>query len=252
MGKLAHLHNNKCRFEPIESLLTFKWYKDVISKVCAYPGWLSAWMCSEWSNSHVSACALHSSVQHWQPCWQPFVIGEKMEVEKGGRGIEEHIDQDGLNGGGEWSLEQWVWWMLILFNAKRLKGKHKWKHDAENAKDISSLSTADAEQHESERGTLANQPSQALCFSVFSELPHSQHKYGVCVCVWWQQSKRFIFIFPSIQDNPVLLPTLILESLKKRWLDSLIFLSNRLLLWESRYLPRSEGCPLWKWLLAHL
>lgn len=24
MGKLAHLHNNKCRFEPIESLLTFK------------------------------------------------------------------------------------------------------------------------------------------------------------------------------------------------------------------------------------
>lgn len=51
MGKLAHLHNNKCRFEPIESLLTFKWYKDVISKVCAYPGWLSVWMCREWSNS---------------------------------------------------------------------------------------------------------------------------------------------------------------------------------------------------------
>lgn len=24
MRKLAHLHNNKCRFEPIESLLTFK------------------------------------------------------------------------------------------------------------------------------------------------------------------------------------------------------------------------------------
>lgn len=86
MGKLAHLHNNKCRFEPIESLLTFKWYKDVISKVCAYPGWLSVWMCIEWSNSHVSAYALHSSVQHWQPCWQCFVIGEKMEVEKVGRG----------------------------------------------------------------------------------------------------------------------------------------------------------------------
>lgn len=73
MGKLAHLHNNKCRFEPIESLLTFKWYKDVISKVCAYPGWLSVWMCREWSNSHVSAHpAFLSATQHWQG----FVIGE--------------------------------------------------------------------------------------------------------------------------------------------------------------------------------
>lgn len=63
MGKLAHLHNNKCRFEPIESLLTFKWYKGVISKVCAYPGWLSVWMCREWSNSQcVSDCAQYSSV----------------------------------------------------------------------------------------------------------------------------------------------------------------------------------------------
>lgn len=111
MGKLAHLHNNKCRFEPIESLLTFKWYKDIISKVCAYPGWLSAWMCSEWSNSYVSAYAPRSLVQHWQPCWQCFVIWE----EKGGRegwerkwgrvATEEQTDQDGMaeeEGGGWW------------------------------------------------------------------------------------------------------------------------------------------------------
>lgn len=86
MGKLAHLHNNKWRFEPIESLLTFKWYKDVISKVCAYPGWLSVWMCGEWSNSHASDCAPHSSVHHWQPNRQCFVIGAKREAEKVGGG----------------------------------------------------------------------------------------------------------------------------------------------------------------------
>lgn len=81
MGKLAHLHNNKCRFEPIESLLTFKWYKDVISKVCAYPGWLSGWMCREWSNSQCLT-AQFSSAQHGQPCWQCFVIGAKREAGK--------------------------------------------------------------------------------------------------------------------------------------------------------------------------
>lgn len=78
MRKLAHLHNNKCRFEPIESLLTFKWYKDVIFKVCAYPGWLSVRMCREWSNSHVSTWrprAPQSITDN--PLWQCFVIGEK-------------------------------------------------------------------------------------------------------------------------------------------------------------------------------
>lgn len=82
MGKLANLHNNKCGFEPIKSPLTFKWYKNVISKVCAYPGWLSAWMCREWSKSHAPAYALHSTVQHWQPRWQCFVIGVKSEMQK--------------------------------------------------------------------------------------------------------------------------------------------------------------------------
>lgn len=102
-GKLAHLHNNKCRFEPIESLLTFKWYKDVISKVCAYPGWLSAWMCREWSNSHVSDDAPHLSVHHWQPLWQCFVIGPKREAERVGGRIGEGVVVLGL-----WSSKE-IW-----------------------------------------------------------------------------------------------------------------------------------------------
>lgn len=131
MGKLAHLHNNKCRFEPIESLLTFKWYKDVISKVCAYPGWLFAWMCREWSNSHASACALRSSVQHWQPCWQCLVIGEKREVEKvargsvyvcvcrGSGGIEEHTDLDGI---GKKQREVMIWGKVEL-RGRKVEGR---------------------------------------------------------------------------------------------------------------------------------
>lgn len=114
MGKLAHLHNNKCRFEPIESLLTFKWYKGVISKVCAYPGWLSVWMCREWSNSQcVSHCAQYSSVQHVQPCWQCFVIGAKREALKvrEGSGAEENSNEDSIGCEPLW----YYWWRVRKF-----------------------------------------------------------------------------------------------------------------------------------------
>lgn len=115
-GKLAHLHNNKCRFEPIENLLTFKWYKSVISKVCAYPGWLSVCMWGEWSNSQASVCALLSSLQHWQPRWQCIVIGEKMEAEKGkvwGGSEGARGCRSGWNGNrkgvwGRWSAVGWL------------------------------------------------------------------------------------------------------------------------------------------------
>lgn len=113
-GKLAHLHNNKCRFEPIESLLTFKWYKDVISKVCAYPVWLSNGMCREWSNRHVTAypaflCAtlttLLTALCNWEAKW----VGG---IRKGGGIVKAHRSESCGRGGRRWVIEEKIRKML--------------------------------------------------------------------------------------------------------------------------------------------
>jgi len=93
-------------FEPIESLLTFKWYKDVISKVCAYPGWLSAWLCREWSNTHASAypallsatlTTLLTALCNWEENW----------------------------GGGSWegALRRNGMWRIISFQGRKVVGE---------------------------------------------------------------------------------------------------------------------------------
>lgn len=121
MLKLANLHDNKCRFEPIENLLTFKWYKDIICKVCAYPGWLSAGMCREWSNSHVSAypaflsatlTTLLTALCNWGANWG--------RGSREGGGIEKHTDQDHVEReGGRGRLRRKICEMLSC-RAERL------------------------------------------------------------------------------------------------------------------------------------